>query len=205
MDKNEILRYLRSKDMKNPQIEDLIEEVIDEIKRIAKPKYTYKFFEIEKTDSIHILNTKIHIKSSSLRNHLRDSHSIAVMAATLGIEVDRSIKINEKINLTKSLIMDAAATAYIEEICDIAQEEVRKESKLNLTSRFSPGYGDLKLEEQKNLIPLINAEKIGLTLTESLIMIPRKSVTAIIGLCDFKPKAEIKCENCNKKESCDYK
>jgi len=203
----DVLRYLKSKDMKNHQIEDLIAEVIDEVKKIATPKHIYGFFEIEKTESIHILNTKIYIKSLNLMNHLKNSDSIAIMAASLGIEIDRNIKINEKINLTKSIIMDAVATAYIEEICDEVQEKIRIEA-LNrekfITSRYSPGYGDLKIETQREILAILNARKIGLTLTESMIMIPRKSVTAFIGLCTYDPETKSKCETCDNKKNCDY-
>ena len=208
MKSEDVLRYLKSKDMKNHQIDNLIAEVIDEVKKIASPKYIFNFFNINKTENIiHILNTKIYIKSSNLMNHLRNSDFIAIMAASLGIEVDRSIKINEKVNLTKSIIMDAVATAYIEEICDDVEEKIRVEARDKgkyITSRFSPGYGDFKVEIQREILPLLNAEKIGLTLTESMIMIPRKSVTAFIGLCADDLKIKYKCEGCYEKETCEY-
>ncbi|MCL2322931.1 MAG: methionine synthase, partial [Oscillospiraceae bacterium] len=204
MKREDILRYLKSKGMKNPQIEGLIDEVIDEVKKIATPKYIYGFYEIEKTENIHILNTKVYIESSNLMNHLKDCDSIAIMAATLGMEVDRVIRINEKIDLTKSVITDAVATAYIEEICDEVQEKIRIESGVKITSRFSPGYGDLKIETQKDILPLINAHMIGLTLTKSMMMIPRKSVTAFIGLCESDIKTKSKCETCCERETCVY-
>ncbi len=207
----EILRYLKSQDMKNDKMESLILNTIEELKKIAKPRNTYSFFEIEKSKSIHILNTNLYIKSSDLMHHLRNSHSIAIMAITLGIEVDREIKINEKLNLTKAIIMDAVATSYVEKICDKVQGEIKKEAKkrgYNITNRFSPGYGDLSIKTQKEILNLIDAYKIGITLTESLIMIPRKSVTAFIGFYPYDSKDKtnkIKCDYCDYKENCDYK
>ncbi len=204
----EVLRYLKSSEMENYEIKALILNVIEEIKKISSPKYIYSFYDIKKAEQISILNTKINIKSLNLMHHLRNSNSIAIMAATLGAEVDRNIKINEKINLTKSLIMDAVATAYIERVCDYAQESIRKEAKdrgYNITSRFSPGYGDLNIETQRDIIFLSNAFKIGITLTDSYMMIPRKSVTAIIGLCHETCEISDKCKVCKRSESCEFK
>ena len=130
------------------------------------------------------------------------------MAVTLGHQVDTRIRYYEKINMTKALILDACATAFIEEICDGICREI--EDKLmdgnKLTSRFSPGYGDLPISIQKDFLATLNAEKsIGLTATSTSILIPRKSVTAIVGLIDRDEKIEENtCISCNNYSDCKF-
>ena len=78
-----------------------------------------------------------------------------------------------------------------------------KENGVSLTMRYSPGFGDLSLENQKKVFALLNPQKyIGVTLNDSLLMSPSKSVTAIVGIggCDNKDN----CNNCNL-ENCEYR
>jgi cobalamin-dependent methionine synthase I len=110
------------------------------------------------------------------------------MAVTLGNLVDAKIRYYEKFNLTKALILDACATVIIESACDEIQEEIKKEAlKTNkgITYRYSPGYGDFPIDIQKKILDILEAQKkIGLSVTEDSILIPRKSVTAVIGFQD---------------------
>ena len=107
--------------------------------------------------------------------------------------------------------MDAAATAAVEQAADELEKaiarEVAKES-LKMRWRFSPGYGDWKLENQKKFFYVTGAPEIGISLTESLMLVPRKSVTAIIGLEKvFSDTKNIKhkknCANCDR--SCRFR
>lgn len=108
------------------------------------------------------------------------------MAATLGSKVDRKILYYEKVNMTKAVILDACATTSIEEYCDFIENEIKKEvveDELNINWRYSPGYGDLDISIQRNLLKSLDAERtMGLTVSSHNILIPRKSVTAIIGI-----------------------
>ncbi|MFA6942068.1 MAG: methionine synthase [Clostridiaceae bacterium] len=211
IDKKEVLRYLGYKNNSaDKQTSDLIDECIDEMMKISKPKYIYKIFDIKKEqEQVNLLNTTLSLKGKNIKNHLKFSSKCSVMAATLGIEADRQISIYSNLNLSKALVMDSCATAAIESLCDMAQEEIKEYAKtlgFNITGRFSPGYGDLSIEIQPEIINILDAyKKIGLTATESCILIPRKSVTAFIGFqkpknCDVKPN----CLSCNK-NNCEYR
>lgn len=211
IDKKEVLRYLGYKSSSaDKQTSDLIDECIQELRKISKPKYIYKVFDIEKNqEQVNLLNTTLSLRSKNIKNHLKFSSRCAVMAATLGIETDRYISIYSNLNLSKALVMDSCATAAIESICDMAEEEIKEYAKaldFNITGRFSPGYGDLSIEIQPEIINILDAyKKIGLTATESCILIPRKSVTAFIGFqksknCDMRSN----CLSCNK-NNCEYR
>lgn len=98
----------------------------------------------------------------------------------------------------------------MEEIADLAEKELEQivvKEGYHLTWRFSPGYGDLPLETQKTLIQVLDTHrKIGVSLTESCLMMPSKSVTAILGISDTKRDIrENKCDFCNNRERCAFR
>ena len=75
-----------------------------------------------------------------------------------------------------------------------------------LTTRYSPGYGDLPIGIQRNFIRLLDTvRRIGLNVSDSGIMIPRKSVTAIIGISEAEKKQEkLGCKGCNLVKTCRF-
>ena len=122
------------------------------------------------------------VDSVDLKRHLVGCRRVILMAATVGAEADR-VRMKAAVKSpVDQLIYDALGTEAIEEVCDMFCDDM-KERYGELTSRFSPGYGDFPLEYQKELITLLDTNrKIGLTLTDSMLMSPTKSVTAVIGI-----------------------
>jgi hypothetical protein len=212
INKDEVLRYLGYKNQELDGITNgLIDESIEEIKQLIKEKYSYKFFDIARDkERIWIKDTNLMLLGKDINRHLIHSKSCILMAVTLGHEVDMKIRYYEKTSMTKAMILDACAGAAIEEICDQVNTkleiDVSKENK-TLTSRYSPGYGDLPIEMQNDLLDVLGTKKnIGLSATSENILIPRKSVTAIIGIIDEKhKKEENRCLNCNKYHNCSYR
>lgn len=151
----------------------------------AKPKLIFKVFDIlSREDKIILSNTKLCLPGHNIKNLLKDSNRCCVFAATLGVSVDALIRRLEVEDITLGFIADNLASALIEQVCDKA-EDVIKESLDNatLTPRFSCGYGDLPLSLQGDFLSALDAQsKIGLTVTDTLIMMPRKSVTAVLGI-----------------------
>ena len=115
--------------------------------------------------------------------------------------MDFKIRYYEKTNITKALILDACATTAIEEICDkICEdlEEMVKKDNMALTTRYSPGYGDLPIDIQRDFLSVLRADKsIGLTVSSHNILIPRKSITAIVGVIDIKNKQNCRGDPCS--------
>ena len=211
--KSEVLRYLGHK--KNQKIDNkinnLIDETIEEAKKIINPKYVLSYFNtFIKEDGVTFENTNLLLKGKDIRNHLKDSKRTVLMAVTLGSIIEKRIMLYERTNLTKALILDSCATAAVEEVCDIIEDDVKNKAlkeNLSITFRYSPGYGDLPLDIQRDFLNTLNANKIiGLTVSENNLLMPRKSVTAIIGLIP-KEKAISKrtCEVCKNYENCSYR
>ncbi|MCR5583815.1 MAG: hypothetical protein K6F63_00065 [Lachnospiraceae bacterium] len=122
------------------------------------------------------------VESVDLKRHLVGCKKVLLMAATIGAEADRERMRAAVKSPVDQLIYDAVGTEAIENVCDTFCKDMEGRYG-KLTSRFSPGYGDLPLEYQKDMITVLDTNrKIGVSLTDSLLMSPTKSVTAIIGI-----------------------
>ena len=122
--------------------------------------------------------------SQNLRKHLEGCTEIVLFACTAGGEMDRRINREKVISPVRGLLMSAIGSQQVEGACDRLCEMLAKEyPDRQLVSRYSPGYGDLPLELQREIIRALDCGRtIGVTLTESLLMQPSKSVTAVIGM-----------------------
>jgi len=216
--RNEILRYLGHKGQDIPQsIDEMMQVCWDILSKSAAPSHVYNIFNISfKPDGIYIENTKQILTGVSIRTHLDNCTQIIIFAATLGVQADVLMRQTAVSDITKALILDSCATQLIERYCDEIERTLTNgynTAAFNKTARFSPGYGDFPISLQPDFINLLNADKkIGLTCTENYMLLPRKSVTAVIGLSKGGKKAagssscgiNIGCNSCKNFESCMY-
>lgn len=213
INKNEVLRYLEYKgqDIDN-NLNSTIDECIQLTRKVINPRYILRVYPIsrDKENIVELEGTNLKLESKELYNLLKDCDECILMASTLGVDVEKYIRKYSYMNLTKGIIIDSCATTSIEELCDSIQldieEELLKENK-NITSRYSPGYGDLSIEKNIDIINVLNAHKeIGLSITSNGIMIPRKSVVAIIGVSKRVINKKSKsCSNCKNNKTCKYR
>lgn len=213
IDREEVLRYL---EYKGQDIDNNLVEIIEECRNIAKdrinPRYTFRVYSIKQKYKgiIELEGTNLILESNDLYEILKDCNECILMAATLGINIEKDIKKYSCTELTKGIIIDSCATTAIEEVCDRVQNEIENNILKNgqyLTFRYSPGYGDLSIEKNTEILNILNGQKeIGLTITNSGIMIPRKSVIAIIGITDKKVEQDkTSCSTCKNKSKCKFK
>ena len=119
-----------------------------------------------------------------------------LLGATLGSRVDTAIRRLALGSVAEGAAAQAVAAALIESYCDEVQAKADT-GGLAQRPRFSPGYGDWDLAEQRLIFPVLNCAKlIGLTLTDGCMMAPSKSVTAVIGLSDDVQCVWNKCMTC---------
>lgn len=206
----EALRYMgynENIDIEN--IKPILRTCEDELLNAANIRYCYKLFDIEHhTDSIIVTGTNLNLTGKSITNHLDGCNKAVLMACTLSDKVDKLISRYNITDMTSALITDSMASAMIEQVCNEVEIIIKNQLKIeNMTWRFSPGYGDLPIDIQKNFIQVINANKqIGLTVTENNILIPRKSVTAVIGISDSPlPQKKRGCLICNMNKTCQFR
>jgi hypothetical protein len=212
IDVSEVLRYLGYKNqVLNDSTKQVIQDCIEETRGLVRENYVYKYFDIKKdNNSIVLSNSNIKLIGLDIYEHLKDSVRCALMAVTIGSDIDFKIRYYEKIDLTKAIIMDACATAAVESLCDEVEGKIKEkalEKYLQITYRYSPGYGDLPIELQPSILDVLEAQKkIGLTVSDSFILLPRKSVTAIIGIQeDHINSLQPGCRNCNNYKYCDFR
>ncbi|MBQ6848112.1 MAG: Vitamin B12 dependent methionine synthase activation subunit [Clostridia bacterium] len=180
----EILRYCKAENS-TLEVKSLLNECLSEIDGKYKNSVCYAEFNIKKLEN-GIDMGFCETKSKSLEKHLKNCEGIILFAATIGIECDRLIAKYNRISPAKALMFQAIGAERIEAVCDAFEEKIKQKyqnkSKM-LGVRLSPGYGDIEFEMQKSIFSVLDCQrKIGLTLNESLIMSPAKSVTAIIGI-----------------------
>ena len=118
-------------------------------------------------------------ESNALLKVAVDSEFCFILVCTLGIGVDRLIEKHSRLSPTNAFMLDALSDAYIEALCDCAEGELTFGFEKH--TRFSPGYSDLELSFGERIIKALDAERtLGIKLTDSGMMIPKKSVNAIV-------------------------
>ena len=210
MDLNkEIIRYLGyGQNTPDEHVMALIQECRQSVRDVAEPKSIYRRFDV-RVEGDEITCAGITMKSSNLAKNLRGCHEVIFFAATLGSGVDRLLNRCERLEISRAVVVQAVAAAVIEEYIDECQQKIidmLAEEKLFVRPRFSPGYGDLPLTIQSDFLRILNTAKtIGITLSDGNIMLPEKSVTAIMGISREDSHCLISgCELCDKSE-CEYR
>ncbi len=209
IDYRETLRYLGYKNQAaDAAVLALVGQCWEELDRTASPRSFWREYPLTAAgDEIDAGVFKT--KSGALGRNLRGCEKILVFAASLGAGVDLLLQRYEKLQMSKAVVMQAAAAAYLEDYCDSVNEELRQRYKaegLYLRPRFSPGYGDFSLECQPAIVAALEAGKrVGITLTDSLLMAPSKSVTAVIGVGQKPLACGVKgCLACGKTD-CEFR
>ena len=176
------MRYMRANSKTDDeQLLALIDEVIAEVEAVLEPKSIWRAFDCTVTDDALIIG-ETEFKSRRLAENLRGCKRVAVLGATLGTQGDMLLR-KYAAESAKLMTMQAVLTAKIEELCDGVQADIERECGAKTRSRYSPGYYDLNIEEQKKLFSLLDITKrCGITLTDTFQMIPTKSVTAFAGI-----------------------
>jgi cobalamin-dependent methionine synthase I len=170
----------------------------------AHPRQIWSHFTL---DSMRLSGTAFVLPGQDIAAHLNGCYACALLAVTLGDGVCRLLRAVQAVDISRAVLLDTMASIVAEQYADLAEWELRKGYALKgryLTGRFSPGYGDLPLGLQSDLLSLLNARRmVGLTVSESGILMPRKSITAVLGVADHpvagRPPG---CEHCEIKAEC---
>ena len=201
LNRSEALRYMGAKAL-NPDkmTSDIMDEVESELLKVCRPAYT--FTEIPKDSPA--------LGGNDIKEVVSESEKVLIIAETLGIYVEKLLRKTQITDMAKAVVVDAMASVAIEQFMDKIEDELKERYKgLYFTNRFSPGYGDYPLEKQREVVKILNTEKkLGLSLSDSLLLNPTKSVTAVIGLNKNEVKGKInctsKCMKCGNK-NCPYR
>jgi 5-methyltetrahydrofolate--homocysteine methyltransferase len=209
LNRDETLRYLQCDTSIGEDFANLIDTCETQILQAIQARYLYQVFDITRTDDyIAIDGTNLKFHGNDIRNHLVGCDKAILMCATLSSNVDRVIRMAEISDMAKALVLDVLASVAIENLCNQVDGLVKEEyPQYYQTWRFSAGYGDFPIDVQRDFLNVLNAPKrIGLCVTDTNIMTPRKSVTAVMGL-STQPieKKRLGCASCSMSKTCQYR
>ena len=184
LNRREIMRYARIQGA-DTVYDALIDECFAEAESILSYRVCYTILPVNTIDDVLYLGS-IPSPYQTIIKAIRDADEALLFAATIGASFDRLIRRYSQLSPSKAVIMQAIGAERVESLCDAFCEQTDTELKLSgkrLLPRVSPGYGDIPLDMQKDIFSVLDCpRKIGLTLDESLMMSPSKSVTAIAGI-----------------------
>ena len=195
-----------------PEMQEKINKAIEHLGTQSHPRIISKEYRItvsDKTVTLHAENEDVTFESEGLVRNLTGCCGAILLAATVGPACDMLVRRASITSAADAAIYQAAGAAAIEAFLDDYNDKLKASYEargLFLRPRFSPGYGDLKLEHQKDWFRLLDITKqIGIELTDSLLMVPTKSVTAIIGIGINENKSGCSgCRGCNKHDTCEF-
>lgn len=204
--RREIMRYARIGGA-DDSYHSLIDECIREARPVLSYRVCYTILPVSREEGKLFLG-QLDASYQTIGKAIKTADQVLLFAATVGAPFDRLIRRYSQLSPSKALMMQAIGAERVESLCDAfclkMESELNKEQKW-LTPRVSPGYGDIPLQMQKDVFALLDCpRKIGLTLDESLMMSPSKSVTAIAGIVGECTQSNHKCDGCDQLD-CDYR
>ncbi len=203
----ELLRYAgMAKDEVLP--EEFIRTACREALLYARPETAWEVYRYE--PPYILAETVFRPSSRNLAKHLGGAQKVAVLAVTIGEDIETRIgQLFAEGQSTLALLLDAAATTAVEDAADAAGAFIAAEAGkegLMVGRRFSPGYGDWTLTEQPEVLRLANGKVLGMSLSRAFMLIPRKSITAVLPLWSRGAEAEERktCSSCEN-DSCEFR
>lgn len=185
IDPKETRRYaglMKAADFREEKIEDACQDA----RLLACPKGIWQVYDYDCQKQEIQADPPCILQGEKIGRHLSGCEKVILLAATVGEDIEETVsKRFAKGEYTASVLLDAAATTAVEQIADSMEKAIKPKAAAKgygMRWRFSPGYGDWPIEQQPELIRLSHASKIGIRLSSSMMLIPRKSITAIIGL-----------------------
>ena len=207
---NEVRRYMgyRGPVETSPETDAMVKKAVSSLEKDCSPKYVARELPVSvSSSSVRIAD--VTIESRALARNLTGCTCCVLFAATAGPSCDMLVKRAAVTSSAYASCCQAAGAAAIEAYCDMINENIKNEYEakgLFARPRFSPGYGDLSIEHQKDWFRLLDVTKnTGIELTDSLLMVPTKSVTAVIGFSPNKlPCIKQGCELCTMSATCAF-
>ena len=209
IDKEQILNGIGYGDEYQPsaRIISLVDDYIENYHDLIAPSYSYTFCDIESIEGNRIdIGNSIILKSKVIAGLAEGCYKIAVFALTIGNHLEEMVAhLAENGLVLQATVLDAVGSGATEKLAAHIEERIRKianAGELITSRRFSPGYCDWKVEQQEMVFKALNGDTAGIRLTESLLMMPRKSISGIIGI--GPPGDDIEnynpCRTCKKKD-----
>lgn len=210
LDINDAYRYLGGKgtpdDAECRELEAAAHAVISGV----SPRAIQRSFPLRRANGLYISGTTIKLEGKAMEALLHSSHSCILLCVTIGNEIEAMLRKWQVKDIAFAALLDACASAAVENLCEQISKKLDDEYTargLYLTDRFSPGYGDFPISIQREFCTVLDtARKIGVCVSDSGIMIPRKSISAIIGISEQPQKhMDTGCVDCRLLDGCKFR
>lgn len=206
LDLEEALSYLGVRGSAPEDLRRQTSAIAQKLTSVISPRFVYHVFSLKAADGgIHVPECGLTLPGHTANTLLAHCKQAALLACTLGAEFDAMLRTAQARDMAQAVILDACGSAWVESGCNAVEQELsaRFPGKF-LTDRFSPGYGDLPLTLQPDICGILDTEKhVGIHVSDSCLMNPTKSVTAVIGLADEPQMARIRgCAYCAMRKTC---
>lgn len=208
--KKEVLQYAGYRGQAlSAQMQRTVDQVIAQTEQLVRPRLVYRLFTLERSERTYYLKeAQFPLKGEKINIHLDGCSKAILMAATLGEEMDRTIRTSQVFSPSEAVLYDSCASEMIERVCDLGEEKIALLEHLDkgqFTTRFSPGYGDFPLNEQSAFLKILDtSRRIGLFVSTGDVLTPMKSVTAIIGIGCKNQKKRPSCAVCERRKDCSF-
>lgn len=204
-----MLRFLGHRDQPlDGGLDAMIERTAAAVNEL-RPRATWRTFPVERVDEsgVVLAGAPFVLPGSHIARHLRDASDAVLMAVTLGADSERLLKRRVCVSPSDGLIADACASSLVEEAANGVSRIIADEAAtrgLHSGKRFSPGYGDFPLSAQRGFLQAIEAEKLlGIRLTDGDLMVPAKSITAVVPLFRAATDFVVSGASCDSNDSMD--
>lgn len=186
----------------DPASEALLARLAPDILAAAAPRMAWTACDLPDTNGL--------LAGQDIQAHLAGCQGYVLLGVTLGAQMDRAIRRAGIGNVAAGAAADALASALAEQVCDTAEQMLRGRFSAEgrwLTGRYSPGYGDWPLSAQQPIARLLDLpRRLGVTVTDTCLMLPRKSVTALLGWADHPVTGRrAGCATCALRQRCEYR
>ncbi|NQT09622.1 MAG: hypothetical protein HQ573_00405 [Desulfobacteraceae bacterium] len=210
VDNERLLRFLGSSGNKNvsPAVQQKIDRFSDRLEELVTPRINFKLKPLAsvKKDGV-LLHDQTWLKSPKLSRTFRSAKKVCFFIATIGHDLERKVsECMEKNRYADAYVLDAMGSLVVENVTDqfhLRMERYYQARGQAVTLRFSPGYCDWSLREQPDVFNQFeDPGNLGVTLSNTCLMTPRKSVSGVFGIvpkngdqtiADYNP-----CTNCSK-------
>jgi hypothetical protein len=209
IDKNQVCHYIGYEDNHNlsARIESLIDDYAGHAHYLINPLHSYIIKDVEwARGSISLIEDSIIFKSRVIARLLEHCSQVAIFLVTIGEYLEETaLQLAKDGLILQSTVLDAIGSDAVEQVADFVQDgikEIAEAQGLVTSRRFSPGYCDWNIGQQRMLFYALTGNTLGVRLTGECLMIPQKSISGIIGIGPSIDNVENynPCKTCTKKD-----
>jgi len=188
------------------RIESLVKEYADNISHLVEPSYSYVIRDINSVRGSRVfIEGSVTFRSNIIAELLEQCQKVAVFVLTIGGRLGEVVRqLSEDGLMVQAAVLDAIGSDAAETLAHVVQDIVGKEAEaegLGISQRFSPGYCDWRVSQQKMVFRAMGDDTASVRLTDGCLMIPQKSISGIIGIGSRdKVESYNPCPTCKKRD-----